>query len=112
MTDIEKLAEEYVLKDTSWARNGLWLAEALNYKMAFLAGAEAAKPKWVRCRERMPEPGVWVLVYLCDPGDVRLALWKPECENHYGLWLRYGQQTSIADEVTNWLPLPEPPEDK
>lgn len=61
----EKAAEEWVIKETSWVSDGLWLCEALDCKRAFLAGYRAAL-EWVMERgadiERMDEI-VWP--YLC-----------------------------------------------
>lgn len=53
--------------------------------------------KWISVEERLPEPLVWVLVYL--------GLGSVEADMYQGgkHWVRYPL------DITHWMPLPAPP---
>jgi hypothetical protein len=57
---------------------------------AFLAGYNAAAPKWISVKERLPEDGIEVLFY------------SPKTEIN----------CCFVGDVTHWMPLPEPPKEK
>lgn len=63
-----------------------------------------AGPAWVDCRERMPLPETKVLVrYACGAPDTEIAKITPG-----GHW--YSSGFPLHDEdVTHWMPLPDPP---
>lgn len=58
---------------------------------------------WIKCSERMPEPGVSVLVAFSGKVGIadRSLLWK-------GDYLFTGHGGSHV-EVTHWMPFPDPP---
>lgn len=59
--------------------------------------------KWVKCSERMPEELEDVLV--SDGRSVEVMYLR------LGLWYVTSPDSAICgDEVTHWMPLPEPPE--
>lgn len=59
--------------------------------------------KWIKCSERMPEELEDVLV--TDGRSVEVMYLR------LGLWYVTSQDSAICgDEVTHWMPLPEPPE--
>lgn len=85
-------------------------------KETFLAGYKAAQPQWISVKDRLPEEDVAVLVYgqiLNDPPDVigvrRRYIgdqeWKYTWESEDGFIYR-------EDDVTHWMPLPEPPKEE
>ena len=67
-------------------------------------GTDGLSAKWISVEERLPEPGVVVLVHSklgCTYFSHRLynhINGKPFCIEYSGGW-----------EVTHWMPLPEPP---
>ena len=91
----EQLAEEYAFK--------FYLNEDSGYsftmnKDAFLAGYNAAAPKWISVKERLPEFDRW-----CTWWDVR-GCTEP-CTafrdiNDFEFWW---------ENYTHWMPLPAPP---
>lgn len=59
--------------------------------------------KWISVEERLPEEEVQVLVYgriFMDIGWILDGKWKSEYINAYD-----------DDEITHWMPLPEPPKE-
>lgn len=87
---------------------------------------------WIRCSDRLPEPGVTVLVYTppqsCDlPGDIRINFdWIDAESDNPQLWYQHSEQYEYFCHVatsesrfgpseiapyTHWQPLPAPPED-
>lgn len=60
---------------------------------------------WIKCSERMPEQGVYVLVY-------RQSRMTAEARGEYkgeSYWVdEYGTEKDRTP-VTHWMPLPEPP---
>ena len=67
---------------------------------AQLAEAMAAAPRWVPVTERLPEPGVHVLIDL--DGDVLIARFF---ESDW--WLDPGGE--LIGDITHWMPLPGAP---
>lgn len=63
--------------------------------------------EWVSVRDRLPEIGVEVLVYDCG----FMGVWSLNKTDQGVFWEDgHGDQYSV-DEVTHWMPLPEPPEE-
>lgn len=59
--------------------------------------------EWIKCSERMPEELEDVLV--TDGRSVEVMYLN------FGLWYVTSTDSAICgDEVTHWMPLPEPPE--
>lgn len=61
---------------------------------------------WISCSERMPKGYADVLVTDCEHVEVK---WWDE----YGYWNSWTELNSdiFADEITHWMPLPEPPQE-
>lgn len=77
-------------------------------KMAFedgyQAGVEAAQPKWISVKDRLPEEGETVLCYYeSDLMGVCTRLHEI-WEDSYGYW-------ESDDAITHWMPMPEPPKE-
>lgn len=62
--------------------------------------------KWVPVSERLPEPFVPVLVQM--PGEVPFPTVREGSISRDGIWYSalYHRE---PDEITHWMPLPEPP---
>ena len=84
-------------------------------KEDFLAGYQAAQ-QWISVKERLPKEDVAVLVYgqvLNNPPEVIGVRrryngdqeWKHTWESEDGFIYR-------EDDVTHWMPLPEPPKEQ
>ena len=111
----EQLAEEYFDQDKVFCAAIDRDAEDL-VKDAFLAGYQAAKPQWISVKERLPvfrqynqndESGYTEDVLMCFVwGRIRIN----NFEKVDGIVTTgYGNN---LNEVTHWMPLPKPPEDK
>jgi hypothetical protein len=63
------------------------------------------RPQWIKCNERMPEDGVYVLIDIgCDdPPRCGIAKYRD------GLWWEMDGYSRISG-VTHWQVLPPPPE--
>ena len=58
--------------------------------------------EWISVKDRMPEEGVDVLVY----GEI--------CHNKKGIevdFVKNGDFVACDEDVTHWMPLPEPPKE-
>lgn len=61
-----------------------------------------ATQQWISVKDRLPEPGSYVLVFTNDYCDYTA---------HYdGYWWLSGEEPTLSYEVTHWMPLPAPPE--
>lgn len=59
--------------------------------------------KWINVKDRMPECQACVLVFFDKDSEVEIGYWRPgKC--------RWELMTGGIEEVTHWMPLPEPPE--
>lgn len=85
---------------------------------AFLAGYDAAEPKWISVRERLPEK--FRSVALVD-----IASWEngPVDRNIYSIgylnkccsanyWSTNDSRGQAINAFTHWMPLPKPPEEE
>ena len=75
------------------------------FKHGYEKGYEAGKPKWIPVSDRLPEPGDYVMV--CDIREDWISL----CEFSGDAWYDFGCKMWDIDEVTHWMPLPEPPKE-
>ena len=88
------------------------LREALDMAISALREQDAADKdveKWISVKDRMPEPGVNVLarcfyhecwqMFVCHVSKINTGHWYTGIT---GQWV----------QVTHWMPLPEPPEEK
>lgn len=69
-----------------------------------VAQLEAAQPKWISVKEKLPENDDNYLVFTSDRNDAVIATYYGD-----GEWLEY-DLTNLIPLVTHWMPLPEPPE--
>lgn len=60
--------------------------------------------EWIKCSERMPNDFEDVLV--SDGGNVEV-MWR-DCDGFWDCWAPRNSNIDI-DDVTHWMPLPEPP---
>ncbi len=85
----------------------------------FIAGYEAAEPKWVSVCERLPDKDETVLVKLKEPNVINWSYmvancmkWDvPETSHLHGQRVWYGPNDTMANrklEVTHWLPITPP----
>lgn len=63
--------------------------------------------EWISVKDRLPELGERVL---CTDGHCVFEQYRvlPSCV--YGVWDRMGLKSEMQD-VTHWMPLPEPPQE-
>ena len=66
--------------------------------------------EWIKCSERMPENTQMLLAF--SQGEIVAAYWNwvvnpIDYKKYRGFTYLSG---SILDDVTHWMPLPEPPE--
>ena len=74
-------------------------------------------PRWIPVEERRPEYNVRVLVIdvYAGEGDEFIAIWTREeypDDPEDGCWIDDRGWWHAFDEVTHWMPLPEPPEEE
>jgi len=61
-------------------------------------------PHWVKCSERLPDEGQWVLLYSNDIYFGHLTR-----DGHH--WIA-DEEDWLLNEFTHWMPLPPPPRNK
>jgi hypothetical protein len=105
----EEMAEEYAWKHYGYS--------AINHQLDFLAGYQAAKDEmnssnnsngWISVKERLPEESTHCVIRI-DDGEYQVA-WRED-----GHWIMFNPcciYNSQLNNVTHWMPLPKPPEDK
>ena len=120
----EELAEEHT---KAWWGDSEDSIMTIATRQSFLAGYQAAVPQWISVKDRLPEDGTgWLTVYgsipnlrfFVGPGYYDFA--KKEWLSRF---LNYRARTDAAnlvtdqieylpfEQVTHWMPLPEPPEE-
>jgi len=70
---------------------------------------EAQIPQWISVKDKLPKYEVEVLV--CRKDNTYwwgMVIEKPD----NSFYVRYGNKWVFAKDVTHWMPLPKPPEDK
>ena len=69
-------------------------------------------PRWIPVEERLPEYGVRVLATDMYEEDDCTGIWTREedKDDADGCWYDEHGWWHALDEVTHWMPLPEPPE--
>ena len=85
------------------------LLEAQQKRIAELEAAlrEQEERRWIPVTERLPELGERVL---CTDGVAVFEQYRVELSCVYGIWDRFGMRSPMQ-EVTHWMPLPEPPKE-
>lgn len=100
---VEEFMQQYKITDTQQVyTNGTELVPIFRMKQWF----EAHKQRWISCSERLPESTDRVLVAItaCKYPGLTPKLDTDRCVK--GIWVRWG------DNVTHWMPLPEPPKEE
>lgn len=80
-------------------------------KDAFLAGYEAAKPKWISVKDRLPAPQEEVLWWnnAAHQAGVSSYEYMPHCNN---TMIEWGDAGNVPiKNFTHWMPLPEAPKE-
>lgn len=78
--------------------------------LAFLSAAisalrEQEERQWIPVTEKLPEFGERVI---CTDGHAVFEQYRAELSCVYGMWDRFGVKSPMQ-QVTHWMPLPEPP---
>lgn len=107
----EELAEEYNLRREQEVMHegpGLspFVYEKIERIAGFFAGYEAARPKWISVKERLPDVLESVLV-VYKPTNEQKNDHRMECWN----WPENIENVYEIRFITHWMPLPEPPKD-
>jgi hypothetical protein len=103
----EQMAEEYIA-------HVLESQCDCSYRIAFLAGYQAAKPQWISVKDRLPEEGQDCIFYVdfvdeWDKGSERINFQEIGVFN--GKDRFYHRSHTDLDRVTYWMPLPEAPKE-
>lgn len=67
-------------------------------------------PQWIRAEERLPERNKEVLIYLSEYDSVETAALFEIPSLNLKEWAQ-NEDAYMLDEVSYWMPLPEPPEE-
>lgn len=78
--------------------------EALN--IAITAMGRSIPPRWISVEERLPEDYEDVVIIMRNGA----SSWYRVAYREYGGW-SFGGGRRVTDEVTHWMPLPEPPKE-
>lgn len=72
----------------------------------------AQLPRWIPVEERLPEYGVRVLAFNMRAKNKYIGIWTREKDPGDGndCWFDSAGWWYAFDEITHWMPLPEPPE--
>ena len=81
-------------------------SDVIELLVSALRDALAKVPKWISVEERLPEEGERVL---CTDGHCVFEQYRVPLSCVYGTWDRGGLKSPMQN-VTHWMPLPEPPE--
>lgn len=110
LIDADALKEKEFL---TYQNNGVEIEEIMVVPVGAIDNAPTVEPKqgeWIPCSERLPEEGGFYLVTFKTYGNGRGVIEKfyRKTEN---LWTDDGVHRGFflnPDEVTAWMPLPEP----
>lgn len=91
----------------TYSKDGVKIAETI-YSQAANAIEELSKPKWIPVTERLPEKEQCYLVVLKNR-TVDFCFYTKRFG--FGMYLAKKWE-SANDEVTHWMPLPEPPKEE
>lgn len=67
--------------------------------------------EWIRTKDNLPSEGHNVLVYYENQEDVTIGRrWNDHLDKNGYHWKLEGRDEEYdTDEITHWMPLPEPP---
>ena len=106
----EDFASEKIGKSWQLGKGSAWLPAITTEQRfdqcvhAFLAGYEAARPKWISVKERLPECRVPVL---CWATDYAVVLQRDEFRPGRYNWILDNDTRLVADAIKYWMPLLE-----
>jgi hypothetical protein len=100
--------DELIKKLRQLAEEQFFDYERQPYLQAADAIEELSKPKWIPVTERLPDVFKHVLVNI--PGMAPHPTVQEAFREKNGMWYSNGFRY-LADEITHWMPLPEPPEE-
>lgn len=82
--------------------------ENITIEACQLAADELRKQQWISVKDRLPEPAENVLIFTDYHGGC-VDIGRYVLQGNLPFWARGG--TMIKDNVTHWMPLPEPPKE-
>lgn len=97
--------EELIQRLAAYENTGLepeQIEAMRGHSVALMAELEEREFPWISVKDRLPEGDVRVLVIL---NSKRSDTEMDTDRMHAGEWVRWG------NDVTHWMPLPEPPEE-
>ena len=62
--------------------------------------------KWISVKDRLPEKEKEILIV--SDNEVKIGIWSNDCFGEKFFTTNFEQYLN-ADNVTHWMPLPEPP---
>lgn len=109
MSDKEKAARNHSISGIATSDNELNQLLLKEKFVSFLAGAEWATPKWIKCSERLPEESGNYLVSRFNGHRGQSLDWNAD--------VRGWNVTSKGERCyelfpTHWMPLPEAPKEE
>lgn len=67
-------------------------------------------PEWISVKERLPENNVWVLIWYRDKdGDYFPTVGQYVEHNLWATDVDSNDRAYPPEEITHWMPIPEPP---
>ncbi|WP_349626782.1 DUF551 domain-containing protein [Escherichia coli] len=99
--------EDGELSELTWCSHNQHHDDTLYVRADLVNGNYPVTPdSWISCSERMPKGYADVLV--TDGEHVEVKWWDES-----GYWNSWTELNSdiFADEITHWMPLPEPPQE-
>jgi len=82
---------------------------AIESVRGFVDSELRAQGGWIACSERLPGPNQRVLAYSHDQQILHIADYRPKSKMYRWDFDTWGAE---AEDVTHWMPLPAPPEEK
>lgn len=102
-----KTAKEFVTEKLYLQDSDLPLIEFEQWLDLMSEFADQFKPKWIPVSERLPEYGERVLCFTIH-GSIPVCYLGYYYDDNGKFVLAYNG-TDVVDNVTHWMPLPEPP---
>lgn len=100
----KKLAEQWSKGMVCALREG---EDEEYHKLCLSAIRAKQEPQWISVKDRLPQLGERVL---CSDGTTVFEQYRVEPSCVFGIWDRGGMK-SMMQNVTHWMPLPEPPKE-
>lgn len=71
--------------------------------------AEQRKTEWISVKDRLPDGQEEVLVYMPMYGSTMQVKFLTDVDPERKTWFCAHWTTNNFDEITHWMPLPQPP---